>query len=235
MSFPPVGATDVTRARTGAGPGPVAATLTALVAAAVVALLGAAVSGGSGPLLRLDVVVGGALYAGDGRPAALDLLLAGLTAPGLSAVRLLVLLPVVWWLVRRRAWRTAGWVVLAAGLVGPVTSVLKEIHGRVRPAFEDGGARYESLSYPSGHSSGIVALVTVALVLAWPRLRPAARRTWVATGVALVLVVGLTRLWLGVHYLSDVVGGWALGLAWCLLVAVLLDALPGGRAALPPR
>jgi undecaprenyl-diphosphatase len=104
----------------------------------------------------------------------------------------------------------------------------------VRPDFEDGGARYSTLSFPSGHATGIAVLVTVALVLAWPLLAPHARRWWLATGIALVVLVGLTRMWLGVHYLSDVVGGWALGTAWTLLVALLLGGLPGGRAALRP-
>ncbi|RBY95068.1 PAP2 family protein [Blastococcus sp. TBT05-19] len=202
---------------------------------AVVALLGAGVRSDFGPQLRLDAAVSEALYAGDGRARALDWLLEALTAPGLAVFRLVLFLPVVVWLVRRSAWRTVVWVVLSAGLISPVTAVLKDFFGRVRPPFEDGGARYESLSYPSGHSSGIAALVTVALVLAWPWLTTSARRAWVVVGVLVVLLVGLTRMWLGVHYLSDVLGGWALGLSWCLLVAVVVDALPGGRAALPPR
>ncbi|RBY95670.1 PAP2 family protein [Blastococcus sp. TF02-8] len=206
-----------------------------LVGFAVVGLLGAGVRSDFGPQLRVDAAVSEALYAGDDRARALDWLLEALTAPGLSVVRLVVLLPVVVWLAGRRAWRTVVWVVLSAGLIGPVTTALKDFFGRVRPAFEGGGARYESLSFPSGHSSGIAALVTVAVVLAWPWLTVAARRAWVGVGAALVVLVGLTRLWLGVHYLSDVLGGWALGLSWCLLVALLLDALPGGRAALPPR
>jgi undecaprenyl-diphosphatase len=49
-------------------------------------------------------------------------------------------------------------------------------------------------------------------------------------GAALVVLVGLTRMWLGVHYLSDVVGGWALGLGWVLLTALLFGVFPGGRA-----
>jgi membrane-associated phospholipid phosphatase len=53
--------------------------------------------------------------------------------------------------------------------------------------------------------------------------------------VLAVLLVGLTRMWLGVHYLSDVVGGWALGIAWSLAVALAFQALPGGRGALPGR
>jgi undecaprenyl-diphosphatase len=51
----------------------------------------------------------------------------------------------------------------------------------------------------------------------------------------LVVVVGLSRMWLGVHYLTDVLGGWALGVGWSLAVALLLGGLPRGRAALPGR
>jgi membrane-associated phospholipid phosphatase len=58
---------------------------------------------------------------------------------------------------------------------------------------------------------------------------------WLFLGVVAVLLVGLTRMWLGVHYLSDVVGGWALGIAWSLGVAFALEALPGGRRAMPSR
>jgi undecaprenyl-diphosphatase len=72
-------------------------------------------------------------------------------------------------------------------------------------------------------------------VLAWPLLTPAARWVWPAVGAALVVLVGLTRMWLGVHYLSDVVGGWSLGVAWSLTVALAFGALPGGRSALPAR
>ena len=112
---------------------------------------------------------------------------------------------------------------------------LKELFGRIRPDFDEGGARLESLSYPSGHSSGIATLVTVELVLLWPLLARRWRSTCLVLGAALVALVGLTRLWLGVHFLSDVLGGWALGVAWSLLVATLLHGLPGDRAALPPR
>ena len=99
-----------------------------------------------------------------------------LTAPGLSWFRFVVFLPVLVLLVRRRAWWTAAWVVTAVALIGPLNTLLKNYFGRVRPDFAEGGARLDSLSYPSGHSSGIATLVTVALVLAWPLLaapRPA--------------------------------------------------------------
>jgi membrane-associated phospholipid phosphatase len=202
-------------------------------AAVVVALLGWAVAAGSAVLLDVDRAVSGALYAGDDRSWWLESVLQVATAPGSSAVRGVVFLPVLVWLVLRRAWWTAAWVLTAVALVGPLTTVLKELVGRLRPQFADGGAQLDSLSFPSGHASGVATLVTVALVLAWPLLAPSARRGWLAAGVALTALVGVTRLWLGVHFLSDVVGGWALGLGWALLVAVAFGALPGGRAALP--
>jgi membrane-associated phospholipid phosphatase len=202
---------------------------------AVVVVLAVAVRAGFAPLLRLDRAASRAFYAGDDRGAGLDTLLHVLTAPGYTWFRVVVLAPVVGWLVLRRAGWTAGWVLTAILLVGPLTSAAKEIVGRVRPDFAQGGARLASLSYPSGHASGVATLVTVALVLAWPVLGATARRLGVAAGVALVVVVGLSRMWLGVHFLSDVVGGWSLGTAWSLAVALAFGALPGGRVALAAR
>jgi undecaprenyl-diphosphatase len=198
----------------------------------LLAVLGAGVRSDFGPQLRLDAAVSEALYAGDDRAGALNGLLEVLTAPGLSWVRFLVFLPALVALLRQRSWWTAAWVVTAVVLVAPLTTALKEYFGRIRPPFEEGGARYESLSFPSGHSSGIATLVAVALLLAWPLLTTRGRRWALVVGVALVVLVGLTRIWLGVHYLSDVVGGWSLGIAWTLLTALAFGALPGGRAAL---
>jgi membrane-associated phospholipid phosphatase len=211
----------------------------ALVAVAgcalVVTLLGLGVLTEFRPQMELDGTVSEAVYAGDDRAPLLDGLLEVLTAPGGWLLRTLVVLPLAVWLVRRAAYRTLVWVLAASVLVAPVTTLLKEVFGRVRPDFDLGGARYDSLSYPSGHSSGIAAVVTVALLLAWPALVPRFRRWWLALGVLLVVLVGLTRMWLGVHFLSDVLGGWALGVGWSLLVATALGGLPGGRAALPAR
>ena len=201
----------------------------------VVLALGAGVLVGWAPQVRLDEAVSRALYAGDDRSALTGVLLEVLTTPGATWFRVVASLPVLFWLGTRRAWRTAAWVVTANVLVGPLTALLKETFGRVRPAFENGGATYDGLSFPSGHSSGIATLVTIALVLAWPRLPARQRRLALAAGAALVVLVGLTRMWLGVHFLSDVLGGWAFGAAWTLLVALAFDALPGGRGALPRR
>jgi undecaprenyl-diphosphatase len=195
----------------------------------LVAALAWAVIAGAGPLLRVDRTVSAALYAGDDRSARLELLLQVATAPGLTAVRGLVYLPVLAVLVARRRWWTAGWVATAVLLVAPVNALLKELIGRERPQFARGGAEYTSLAFPSGHAMGVAALVTTGLLLAWPALGRAARRWWLAAGIALCVLVGLTRLWLGVHWLSDVVGGEAFGAGWTLLVVSVFGRLAARR------
>ncbi|SNS10301.1 undecaprenyl-diphosphatase [Geodermatophilus saharensis] len=202
---------------------------------AVLGVLGAGVVTDFPPQVRLDDALSSALYAGDDRSPLVGGLLEVLTTPGVTWFRVLVFLPVLVWLVARRAWRTVLWVVVAITGVGPLTTALKDLAGRARPAYENGGLHHEGLSYPSGHSSGIATLVTVALVLAWPVLTAGGRRAAVAAGVALAVLVGLTRVWLGVHYPSDVVGGLALGVAWSLAVALVLGGLPGRAGALPER
>ena len=153
-----------------------------------------------------------ALYAGDDRAAALDVLLEVLTAPGLSLVR-------SWSSCRCwSGWCAGGpggrrlWVVIAAVLVRPADALLKEYFGRVRPPFEDGGARLRLAELPErpllGHRHAGHRRPGARLAAA---RRPGAPAVALAAGVLLVLLVGLTRMWLGVHYLSDVVGGWALG------------------------
>jgi undecaprenyl-diphosphatase len=72
-----------------------------------------------------------------------------------------------------------------------------------------------SFSFPSAHAAdSMVAWLGLALIAAPPRLRPVA----VAAALALVFLVGLTRLVLAVHWPSDVIGGWAFGAAWTLLL-----------------
>lgn len=222
MSIPPRGGSSVSRRR---------AMVAIASCAFVVAVLAIAVVTGFGPLLRADHAVATAVYVGDDRPRWLARTLQVVTAPGLSVVRDVVFTPVVVWLVLRRAWWTTAWVAVAVLGIAPLTTGIKDAVGRARPDFAEGGARYTSQSFPSGHSSGIATAVVVGLVLAWPLLGPILRRWCLAAGAVVAVVVGCSRMWLGVHYLSDVVAGWALGVAWTFALALAFDVLPGGRAA----
>jgi undecaprenyl-diphosphatase len=122
-------------------------------------------------------------------------------------------------LLSLRRYRTAGFV-LAAALGGLLLSeVIKVSIGRERPPNADPAAYHAdaSPSFPSGHSmlSAAIyltlALVATTIIPRWP-----VRAYIVGASLVLVALIGITRLYLGVHYMTDVVGGWAGGLAWGL-------------------
>ena len=125
-------------------------------------------------------------------------------------------------LARERAWLDLGFL-LTAVLGSQVTvAFLKLWFDRSRPDVDPAITLPSSASFPSGHATAGAATLGAVAVLAAGRLpSPRARRwLWTAT-VALGLAVGLSRITLGVHYVSDVLAGWCLGLAWlagCLLV-----------------
>lgn len=179
------------------------------------------------PLLRLDQdVVDGLHPAAAGSPGYVRVLDV-ITTAGTSWFRLLVLLPVLVWAVRTRRLRLGVLLVVAGTLIGPLTTVLKDLVARPRPEFTDAVFGSDSFSHPSGHSSGIATLVGLLLV-AGLRLQPPGRRAWiVAAAVLAVLLVGGTRIALGAHYPSDVLSGWALGAGWVLLLTAAFNAGPG--------
>jgi undecaprenyl-diphosphatase len=105
-----------------------------------------------------------------------------------------------------------------------VTNTIKDVIDRVRPTI-DAGAASLGPSFPSGHSAGAAAcFAAMALVLGRGRSRRA--HAWLAGGAVFVAVaVATSRVLLGVHWLSDVIGGLALGWAWFALCAIAF----GGR------
>ena len=118
-------------------------------------------------------------------------------------------------LVTRREWIVlAGWVVAFAG-ASVVDYWLKLAIHRPRPGYA-GALIHTSWSFPSGHAMGsLVGYGMLAYVILL--LEHAGRRTQMIVGGAAALVIvaiGISRLYLGVHYISDVVGGYAAGLVW---------------------
>jgi membrane protein DedA with SNARE-associated domain len=140
-------------------------------------------------------------------------------------------------LARRRAPEA---IALSAGLAISqlTTQIIKGAVDRPRP--DEGLIGAHGFSYPSGHASIAVTYLALAVVLS--RTAPAAWRVaLVAGGAALAVAIGLSRVYLRVHYLSDVGGGWAVGLAafsLCGAVALVVDYLrnnwPGAQPAKPP-
>lgn len=121
-----------------------------------------------------------------------------------------VVAAVAFWLSGRRT--SALYVVAVRILTQIATTLLKHGVGRLRPSFEHPFIHVTGFSFPSGHASGAAsAYLPAALVLCCILQRPNARRALLAGAITVCLVVAATRVLLGVHYLSDVVAGLALG------------------------
>jgi membrane-associated phospholipid phosphatase len=119
------------------------------------------------------------------------------------------------WLIRRRAWPLAVWVAVTMTAGGVLGAVLKLLVGRHRPDLLDPVARASGYSFPSGHALNNALAATVFLLVLLPlvRHRPRARvLLWVAMA-GIPLITGVSRVGLGVHWTSDVVAGWLLGVA----------------------
>jgi membrane-associated phospholipid phosphatase len=131
-------------------------------------------------------------------------------------------------LVWRRRWPLALWVVGTSAVGTVLQQGIKAGVGRPRPHWSHPVDSAHYASFPSGHA--LTAIVTCGLLLWLLRLHRVGARWWrpavAAAGVS-VLGVGFTRLYLGVHWLSDVVGGWLLGAALVCAAAAAWPSVHG--------
>jgi membrane-associated phospholipid phosphatase len=115
----------------------------------------------------------------------------------------------------RRRWRDLILLTLAVGGGKLVNLLLKLLFARPRPAWSHPLAMLTSASFPSGHAMQSVIFYGLLGYLVIPRIASWRARVWtVVAGVVLVLLIGLSRLYLGVHYLIDVLAGYAAGVVW---------------------
>jgi undecaprenyl-diphosphatase len=141
-----------------------------------------------------------------------------MTALGGPAVLTLLVAAVVGHLLMVRH-APAAVLVLAATIGGAVLSdQLKGVYARPRPDVVPHLAPVTSASFPSGHAM-LAAVVYLTLGALLARLVEGrwAKRYFVSVAIVLALIVGASRVFLGVHYPSDVLAGWAAGLAWASL------------------
>lgn len=120
-----------------------------------------------------------------------------------SAVGLLCL-----WAWRRRGLRTrALWAFVTVMVAWGLQALAKLVVQRARPVVEDAISHSQSFSFPSGHASNTAAAAVVVTVLLWPLLDRRGRVVIPTVAGALVVLTALDRVFLGVHYPSDVVAG----------------------------
>ena len=136
----------------------------------------------------------------------------------------------------RRRWRLAGYLVVTGAGALVLDPVLKILVGRLRPVVAHPVAHAPGNSFPSGHSLGSTVCYGALFLVFLPAVR-GRWRTWLAIATAaLVLMIGISRILLGVHFVSDVIGGWAIGIAWLGLTtfAFELTRRAAGRPASHP-
>lgn len=152
----------------------------------------------------------------------------------------LVLVPVVlvvshdFW-VRRSDWRPAA--SLVASWAGSILlySSLKNLIGRPRPPVSVMLVKAAGPAFPAGHTTVAMAVFgTLAFFLTRDRSRRVRAWIWATYGL-LILLIGASRVYLGVHWLTDILGGYAVGAAWLLLVLLVeasqIAKLKGSRSA----
>lgn len=111
-----------------------------------------------------------------------------------------------------------GWFMVFAVVGGTIIStVLKMLFDRPRPDLT-GVAEVFTASFPSGHATvSAVVFLTIGAMLAEATPERRLKLFYVATAILLTVLVGASRIYLGVHYPTDVLAGWSLGAAWALL------------------
>lgn len=125
------------------------------------------------------------------------------------------------WRQKLREGLFAGFAIIGSALLNLGA---KQLFARERPSLWESIAPESSFSFPSGHAMGSMTLACVLVLLAWHT-----RWRWFVLAVSSVFIalVGLSRVYLGVHYPSDILAGWAAALTWT--AAMYLLVFPHGR------
>ncbi|MYW18520.1 phosphatase PAP2 family protein [Streptomyces sp. SID2955] len=149
-------------------------------------------------------------------------------------MRLVCAAAVVWLVWRRAAWWTALWLAVTCAVATVLQQAMKAAVDRPRPVWPNPVDSAHYAAFPSGHA--LTATVVCGLLLWLLHRRRTGRALWrtaVTAAVVSVAGVGVTRVWLGVHWPSDVLGGWLLG-ALLVASAVTVYERPRDRIPEPP-
>ncbi len=208
----------------------------ALVLTATAILIGYAVSAGItqgfdyGILLSLRVPGDPATPIGPGWLAetARDATALG----GVTVLTILTVLATIRFLLARD-WVAAIWIAATAISGTMISNVLKAAFDRPRPELT-AMMEFGPGSFPSGHSTASAAIyLTLGIMLARGTERQSLRVFYLLAAAFLTGIVGLSRLYLGVHYPTDVAAGWSIGAAWAIVCALIASLFERGHSTQP--
>ncbi|KAA0983962.1 phosphatase PAP2 family protein [Pseudomonas sp. ANT_J28] len=178
------------------------------------------------PLLLADSAIYRALQ--DLRTTPGNAVMIAITELGDTKVVVAVTIVVLLWLMWKRAWRTAFyWLVAIAG-ASALNTVIKVALHRARPG-ELLYSGWSAFSFPSGHSTVNVVLYGFLAFLIAREIRPAWRLVVALGAATLIFLIAFSRLYLGAHWFSDVLGGLAFGSAWLALLGLSYLGRQAGR------
>lgn len=157
----------------------------------------------------------------------LDVAALQLTALGDTLVVWMTMLiaSVFLWATRHHYSAALLWVAIIGG--GILSASLKSVFDRPRPQLFEWGTEYAGLSsFPSGHATSAVAVyATFAYLVARLEPTPLLRRFTLGVAALIILLIGASRMYLGVHYPSDVLAGYLTGFAWAAFCAAGIEAV----------
>jgi undecaprenyl-diphosphatase len=158
-----------------------------------------------------------------------------ITSLGSIAVLAIVSFVVVAYLLLARS-RAAALLVLVAVLGGlAINSLLKFQFARPRPDLFAPAAKVFTASFPSGHAAfSATTYLTLAALLARTTVCPRLRYYFMAVAIALTFMIGVSRVYLGVHYPTDILAGWCIGSAWALICWAIMTRLQRKGRIEPP-
>lgn len=187
----------------------------------------------NGPLVRVDTSAANDLHGWVRHSPAAVHVLEAVSFVGSPPWLWLMVAASVAYTLRRRRVRLAVFLVATTLAGGLIDTAVKIAVDRDRPSLEAPVATAHGQSFPSGHAMSSTVAYGALLLVLLPALPARARRPAVAGAVVLVLAIGFSRLALGVHYISDVLGGYALGLAWLAASTAAFSVWRVERGRLP--
>jgi membrane-associated phospholipid phosphatase len=117
------------------------------------------------------------------------------------------------------------YVAVTGSMAGLINLLLKEMFARARPDLAEALRKASGYSFPSGHAMGsMVVLGSLAYVVARLRGRWRLRAATIAALLSSIVAVGLSRVYLGVHWISDIAAGYAAGMVWLVVATVTFEA-----------